>query len=183
MRRYHQSASMCASGSLSSSRREISDRGLHSALPMGRPRLSRTATAPGSAFGGSMTSLRKIHGCPAAQRWAPRAETVAEAITKAISQSKSHQPSAYQAHARNGGGLAWRTEVRRKPGYLRRHKPCSVGRIDVLFAPFRNRSPLGGVDCSGKSCVPSRLTTGDDKVRIRSFSAKLLNRGRCLKRE
>ena len=77
MRAVHQASSMTASGARSSRRSEISERGLQSACPSGRPRGSSTGTTPASLSGREIRSLRKIQGCPAAQRWAPRAETTA----------------------------------------------------------------------------------------------------------
>ena len=116
---------MVVSGLASSRRSEISDRGLQSAVPIGRRRWSSTETAPGGASGGSITSLRKIHGCPSSQRWAPLAETIVESTVKNLGGTDRVDASRWCALRRRG---VW-PRVRRVIVFgerLDRLHPCDV---------------------------------------------------------
>src|SRR5215204_3360244 len=97
-----------------------------------------------------MTSLRKIHGCPASQRCAPRAETTA--VSRLESRSGMAQ----------GIGL----------GGVSSGGKCGVARpVRSMYSsrPFRNRSPFGAFKWR-YFCDTAELTVGYDGVTIRSFS-------------
>src|SRR5688572_15833162 len=82
MRFRHQAASIATSGLRSRSLSEISEAGLQSAEPRGRPRGPETSTIPAAEFGRPSTSLLYIQGWPCSQRLAALADTTArDAVT------------------------------------------------------------------------------------------------------